>query len=66
MLPVHFNTDQMGKVAKHLLGSGPLPELQAHSENPANKRRFEEWQQKRREANAGRFQTVPTACCTEA
>ena len=65
MMPVHFNTDQMGKVAKRLLGSGPLPELQAHSENPANKRRFEEWQ-KRREANAGRSQTIPTACCTEA
>lgn len=51
MMPVKFDTDQMGKVARCLLGSGPLPELQAHSETPANKRRFEEWQQKRREAN---------------
>ena len=65
MMPVKFDTDQIGQVTKCLFGSAPLPDLQAHSENPANKRRFEEWQ-KRREANAGRSQTVPTACCTEA
>jgi len=51
-MPAKIDHQSIKGVAKALLGAEPIPDLQAHFNNPENKRRFNEWQQKRREANA--------------
>lgn len=48
MTPAKVHIEQMGSVEKELLGSAPLADLQAHFNNPENKRRFKEWQETRK------------------
>lgn len=66
MIPVPSATPKPTGIDAKILFARFTDRIKAWYEVPENKRRFEEWQQKRREANAGRSQTVPTACCTEA
>ena len=65
MIPVPSTTPKPAGIEAKILFARVCERAKAWYEVPENKRRFEEWQ-KRREANAGRSQTVPTACCTEA
>lgn len=58
-MPAKINHQSIPGVAKLLLAGDAIPGLQEHFNNPENKRRFKEWQQKRREANAT---TTPRPC----
>lgn len=58
-MPAKINHQSIPGIAKLLLAGDAIPGLQAHFNNPENKRRFNEWQQKRREANAT---TTPRPC----
>lgn len=64
MIPVPSTTPKPAGIDAKILFARVCERAKTWYEVPENNNLFEE--QKRREANAGRSQTVPTACCTEA
>lgn len=51
MIPVPSTTQKPAGIEAKILFARFTDRIKAWYEDPANKRRFEEWQQKRREAN---------------
>lgn len=54
MDPVKLDLSQMSRIDKYILGSTFYNALITHFENPVNRKRFSEWQNKR--ANSSNFE----------